>query len=148
MEEIGNLLPTILRRTVRRAEPILIDILAPLWPRITGKPIAQSCRPIDFSNGTLILSTNCPSWAAELRRIAEEIRAGVNGFLGEPVIKKITVRYEPDAGGSGGADPCDNRGSNVESNFELDRASSDRTHARQGGRSGNKHDVKGANGWL
>ena len=37
VEEIGKLLPAIFKRQVRRNDPKMIEILAPLWTRVVGK---------------------------------------------------------------------------------------------------------------
>ncbi len=54
--------------------------------------MAQYSRPVTFTAGTLTLATACPSWAAQLRHMAEEIRAEINSFLGGPIVKKLRVR--------------------------------------------------------
>jgi hypothetical protein len=54
--------------------------------------MAQHCLPIAFSAGSLTLASDCPSWNAQIRLLAEEIRAEINGFLGSPVVKKIRVQ--------------------------------------------------------
>jgi hypothetical protein len=92
VEEVGKLLPAIFRAQLRRDSTPLAKILAPLWPRIAGKEIAEHSRPASFVAGTLILGTSCPAWAGQLRRMTEEIRAGVNSFLGCPVVKKVRVQ--------------------------------------------------------
>ena len=92
VEEIGKILPAVFMRQVRRNEPMLIEILAPLWPRVVGKGIAQQSRPTAFEAGTLTLVTSCPSWAAQLRQMSEEVRAQINNCLGSAVVKKLRVR--------------------------------------------------------
>lgn len=98
MEDIGKLLPAIFRKQVRRSSPSLVEFLAPLWPRVAGRPIAQHSRPATFEQGTLTLLASCPSWSAELRRMAEEIRAGINSYMGTPIVKKLRVQYAPSLG--------------------------------------------------
>lgn len=92
MEEIGKILPSLLRRHVRRADPPLVEILSPLWPVAAGKAIAEHSRPVAFGSGILTLAVSSSSWATQLQKLAEEIRAEVNSFLGSPVIKKLRVR--------------------------------------------------------
>jgi hypothetical protein len=100
VEEIGKILPAVFKRHVRQSEPALVELLAPLWPRLVGKAIARQSRPVAFEAGTLQVVTSCPTWAAQLRQLAEEIRAEINGHLGGPVVKKLRVRYEPKASGT------------------------------------------------
>ena len=95
MDEVAKVLPSLFRKQIRRPEPHLVDILLPLWPRITGKNMAQHSRPAFFVSGVLTLNTDCATWAKQLRYMAEEIRAGVNGFLGQPVVKKLRIQTVP-----------------------------------------------------
>ncbi len=93
MKEIGVILPSVLRQQVRRTDSALAELLAPFWPRVVGKGLAQQCRPAGFDAGTLTIETSCTAWAAELRRMSEEVRAAVNGYLGKPVVRKLRIRY-------------------------------------------------------
>ncbi len=95
MDEIGRILPGLFRKQIRRTEPHLVEILLPLWPRITGKTLAQHSRPAVFAAGILTVSTDCPTWGAQLRHMTEELRAGINGFLGQPIVRKLRIRTEP-----------------------------------------------------
>jgi len=95
LEEIGKILPHMFKAQVRRADPALVEILTPLWPWVVGKGIAQQTRPVAFASGTLTLATACSTWAAQLRQMAEEIRAQINGFLGTPIVKKLRVQHAP-----------------------------------------------------
>jgi predicted nucleic acid-binding Zn ribbon protein len=79
---------------VRRADPPLIDILAPLWPRVVGQRIARCTRPVAFLSGTLTLACACPSWTAQLRLMSEEMRAEINSFLGGSVVKRLRVQHD------------------------------------------------------
>ena len=94
MEEIGKILPAVLRGHLRHSEAPFLDLLAPLWPRIVGKGIARQCRPVSFFGGTLTLATSCPTWAAQLRQLSEQIRAEVNRYLGSDVVRKLRVRQD------------------------------------------------------
>ena len=92
MEEIGRIIPSIFKKQIRRTEPRLLEILVPLWPRIAGKAIAQHSRPADFESGVLTLTTDCPTWGTQLRQMTEEIRAEINSYLGQPIVKKLRVK--------------------------------------------------------
>lgn len=105
MEEIGKILPAVFKKQVRRAQPPLVELLAPLWPQVVGKAIAQQSRPVAFGAGTLTLGAFCLSWAAQLRQMAEEIRAEINSFLGSPVVKKVRVQHVPQPGAVEAAAP-------------------------------------------
>jgi predicted nucleic acid-binding Zn ribbon protein len=69
MEEISKILPLIFKGQVRRSNPRVVEILAPLWPQVAGKPMARHSRPAAFEDGLLTLESDCMAWSAELRRI-------------------------------------------------------------------------------
>ena len=91
MEEIGKILPKVLKPQLSRLEPPVVEVLAPLWTRVAGKALARQCRPVAFSAGTLTLATDDAGWAEPLQQMAEEIRAHVNNFLGKPVVKHLRI---------------------------------------------------------
>ncbi len=95
VEEVGKILPSILGRHVNRGDSRLVEVLTALWPRAVGQGIAQHSRPVTFVSGTLTLATACPSWAAQLGQMSEEVRAEINSFLGRPVVRKLRVRHVP-----------------------------------------------------
>jgi hypothetical protein len=102
VKEIGVILPSVLRQQVRPTDSALAELLEPFWTRLVGKALAQQCRPAAFNAGTLVLETSCTSWAAEIRRMSEEIRAAVNSNLGKPLVKKLRVRFAvPECRGAG-----------------------------------------------
>ena len=91
MEALGSLLPKALHKHVTRGNQPVVQILVPLWPRIVGKYIARFSQPTAFDSGTLRVAVSSPTWAAELRRLSDEIRAQINGALGAPVVKRLRV---------------------------------------------------------
>lgn len=92
MDEVAKILPSLFRKQMRRDEPYLLEILLPFWPRIAGKAIAQHCQPAYFSGGVLTLNADCATWGTQLRQMAEEFRARINGYLGQPVVKKLRIK--------------------------------------------------------
>lgn len=102
MEKVGRILPAILKGEVRRTQPPLVEILAPLWPCVAGKAMAEHCWPVAFNEGTLTLATECPTWRSQLQLMSEEIRAEVNSYLGKPVVKRLKVMKAGQPGPSEG----------------------------------------------
>jgi predicted nucleic acid-binding Zn ribbon protein len=92
VDEIGKVLPSLFRKQIRRAEPHLLEILLPLWPRIAGNTMAEHSQPALFACGVLTLHTDCATWGKQLKHMAEQIRAKINGFLGEPIVKKLRIK--------------------------------------------------------
>lgn len=95
MEEVGRILPSVVGRHMHDGDSRLLQVLSALWPRAVGKGIAQHSLPVSFVSGTLTLATACPSWAAQLGQMREEVRAGINGFLGRPLVRMLRVRHTP-----------------------------------------------------
>ena len=95
MEEVGRLLPSVVGRHMHGADARLVQVLSALWPRAVGERIAEHSLPVSFVSGTLTLATACPSWAVQLGQMREEVRAGINGFLGRRLVRKVKVRHTP-----------------------------------------------------
>ena len=95
MEKVGKILPAIFKRNLQSTDARVVEILVPFWPFVAGKAMAQQCQPVAFREGTLTLATECPSWSAQLHQMAEEIRAEINSFLGQPVVKRLRVQRVP-----------------------------------------------------
>ena len=92
MDEIGKVLPALFKKQIGRSEPHLLDILVPLWPRIVGRIMAEHSQPAAFASGLLTLNTDSATWAVQLRHMTEEIRGGVNKFLGRAIVKKLRIK--------------------------------------------------------
>ena len=92
MDEIGKLLPALFTRQIRCGEPRLLEILLPLWPRVVGKLMAQHSRPALFASGVLTLEADCAAWGTQLRHLTQEVRVGINTYLGQPMVKKLRIR--------------------------------------------------------
>ncbi len=92
MDEVGKILPAVFKPHVQQGDPPVAEILAPLWPRVVGKVMARQCRPIAFSRGTLTVAAESESWSLQLQQMEEDVRAGINAFLGGPVVRRLVVR--------------------------------------------------------
>jgi len=95
MEEISKILPLIFKGQAHRTNPPVLDILAPLWPLVAGKPMARHSRPVGFQEGTLILECDCTAWSTEMRHMSDAILAQVNRYLGVPAVRKLKISYVP-----------------------------------------------------
>ena len=93
MEEISKILPLIFKGQVRRSSPRMVEILAPLWPQVAGKPMARHSRPVAFEDGLLTLESDCTAWSAEMRRMSDDILTRINRYLGVPAVRKLKVLY-------------------------------------------------------
>jgi hypothetical protein len=95
MDELGKLLPRFLSKHLRGDQAPVLEVLAPLWPRVAGRAMAEQSRPVAFANGTLTLAASSAPWATELRGLHDEIRIAVNRTLGRPLVKRVRVRLSP-----------------------------------------------------
>ncbi len=94
MEEIGKLLPVVLKGYYSRKLERLPEILAPFWTRVAGKAIAENSRPVSFRGGNLTLSVSTDCWATQLRSMTAEIRDRINAFLGDSLVSKVSIRCQ------------------------------------------------------
>jgi hypothetical protein len=92
VDEVAKILPSILKREVQRVDPPLVEILAPLWPKVAGAAIAQQSQPAAFVAGTLTLAAASLSWAKALAEMREELRDRINAYLGRPVVRAVRIR--------------------------------------------------------
>lgn len=92
MEELGKILPRVLKKHARSESGPMLAVLAGIWAQAAGKAIAEQARPLAFSAGTLTLAVGCPTWAAQLQGLREEIRCAINRTLGRAIVRQIRVK--------------------------------------------------------
>jgi len=92
MEELGKILPRVLKKHARGERTALLAALTGVWPQAAGKALAEQARPLAFSAGTLTLAVACPTWAAQLKGLHEEIRSAINQTLGRALVRQIRVK--------------------------------------------------------
>jgi len=92
MEELGKILPRVLKKHARGERAPVLAALVGVWPQAAGKAIAEQARPLAFSAGTLTLAVACPTWAAQLKGLREEIRGAVNQTLGRQLVRQVRVK--------------------------------------------------------
>jgi hypothetical protein len=95
MDEVAKVLPSILKRQVQRVDLPLVEILAPLWPKVAGAAIAQQSQPDAFAAGTLTLAAADLSWAKALTVMREELRDKINAYLGRAVVRTVRIWKVP-----------------------------------------------------
>jgi hypothetical protein len=103
MEDLGNILPRVLKKHARSESGPMLAVLAGVWPRAAGKAIAQQARPLAFSAGILTLAVACPNWAVQLNGLREEIRSAINKTLGRALVRQVRVKLVRD--GAAGVAP-------------------------------------------
>lgn len=92
MDEVGKILPSLIGRQIGSGEPQVLEVLISLWPRIAGKTMAQHSQPARFAAGVLTLAADGATWGTQLQYLAKDICAGINGFLGRALVKKLRIQ--------------------------------------------------------
>jgi len=76
------------------ARSATVSGLAQRWDEVAGASIAAHTRPVRVRDGVLLVATDDPAWAAELRWLGDELAARAREVLGDPSIERIEVRVE------------------------------------------------------
>jgi len=60
------------------------------WPALVGPNVAAHCRPVAFRAGELVVATDHPAWASQLRLLADDVvhKAQASGLR----VGSMTVR--------------------------------------------------------
>ncbi|MBQ0983259.1 DUF721 domain-containing protein [Streptomyces sp. F63] len=63
------------------------------WPQIVGPEVAQHCAPERYDEESRVLTVRCDStaWATQLRLLAPQLVARLNGDLGRGTVRLIKV---------------------------------------------------------
>jgi predicted nucleic acid-binding Zn ribbon protein len=62
------------------------------WDRLVGPEIADHCRPVSLTDGTLVLVAESSAWATQLRLMARTMTARLSERAGAGVVTSIEVR--------------------------------------------------------
>jgi predicted nucleic acid-binding Zn ribbon protein len=96
---IGRVLDgLLLERSFARGLPI--GRLSARWPHLVGPRIGSASAPVSLEGGTLVVAASSGAWGAQVRFLAEEIRAKVNAELGDGTVDRVhvVVRDDPAKG--------------------------------------------------
>src|SRR5438552_5085514 len=91
LEEIGKILPRVFERRAAQQDAGLSEFLAAVWGRVAGTAVAAHSRPVALTGGALTLAVSSAAWAVALRKMSEELRAAVNGYLGRAAVRKLRI---------------------------------------------------------
>ncbi len=62
------------------------------WPGLVGEVIGAHSRPIEVTDGTLLIEVDDPAWASELGWLSEDLLARIRESLDTNEINEIRVR--------------------------------------------------------
>jgi predicted nucleic acid-binding Zn ribbon protein len=68
------------------------------WETLVGPGIAAHARPLSLSHGVLIIGTDQPAWATELRFLAPDLLQRLSAIAGQGEIERIDVKVVPPKG--------------------------------------------------
>lgn len=94
MEELGSIFPKALKKQTLHGKQPVVQILAPLWPRVVGRFISQVSEPVWFDEGTLFVTVSSAAWAAQLQAMTDPLRAQINNYLGVQAVRKLRIRLK------------------------------------------------------
>ena len=61
------------------------------WPELVGDHVGEHCTPESFADGRLVVRTDAPAWATELRMLAPTVVRRLNEELGDGTVTTIEV---------------------------------------------------------
>ncbi|MGR4881647.1 DUF721 domain-containing protein [Streptomyces sp. LARHCF249] len=80
-------------RTERGWEmPMAVAGVMERWPEIVGPEIAAHCVPERYEDRELLVRCDSSAWAAQLKLLAPQLVARLNGDLGQGTVRMIQVR--------------------------------------------------------
>jgi len=65
--------------------------IAEVWARIAPPGLVTHCWVSSLVRGVLVLDSDAPVWAQEVRMVAPELTVRINEEVGEPVVHDIVV---------------------------------------------------------
>jgi predicted nucleic acid-binding Zn ribbon protein len=72
-----------------------LGTLVERWSEVVGADVAAHARLEALRDGTLVVATDDPIWASQLRYLEGAIRDRANELAGGPVVAAVTVRVRP-----------------------------------------------------
>jgi predicted nucleic acid-binding Zn ribbon protein len=62
------------------------------WPAIVGTEVAEHCRPVTFSDGTLTVRADSTAWATQLRLMSSSILGRLETEVGKDAVTELQVQ--------------------------------------------------------
>jgi predicted nucleic acid-binding Zn ribbon protein len=78
--------------TLRAPSVDVLDSVFTRWPEIVGDDVAAHSRPVSIDGSTLVVSVDDPTWASEVRWLANEVVARVVEVSGSDRVSTVEVR--------------------------------------------------------
>ena len=65
------------------------------WEEVVGADVARHCRPVAVESDRLVVVASDPSWASEVKWLAEQVLARVNELSSTDRLRSVVVRVAP-----------------------------------------------------
>jgi predicted nucleic acid-binding Zn ribbon protein len=62
------------------------------WPEIVGRDLAEHTRPVEYTDGELVVAADSATWATQLRLLAATLVRRLNEELGAGCVQRVKVR--------------------------------------------------------
>lgn len=82
----------LLQRYLGTARPSSISVLEDNWRQIIGVRLADSCELRSLHHGRLVIRSDDPGVAEQLRWMAGDLRAAANSVIGSDDVAEVEVR--------------------------------------------------------
>ena len=87
-------LPTVLKNVLKKyelTESIESNQLFTRWDIFVGEKIAKQCKPVEFTNGELVIQAKNNIWRQELAQRQDDLLNLLNGRIKSSLVKKIKI---------------------------------------------------------
>jgi predicted nucleic acid-binding Zn ribbon protein len=88
---IGDSLSSLARR-LGVAEPSVLTGIFGKWEELVGPAIAAHATPLSLSQGVLVIGTDQPAWATQLRFLGPDLLVRLSGSAGHGQIERVEVK--------------------------------------------------------
>lgn len=73
----------------------LLSTVFERWEEVVGADVARHCRPAAVEGDRLVILASDPTWASEVRWLADRVVARVNELSSTDRLKTVAVRVAP-----------------------------------------------------
>lgn len=81
-----------LARRLGAPPPAALAIVHTRWAEAVGEQLAEHCRPGSLRDGVLVVLTEEPGWASQLKFLVGQLADRVNEAVGSPLVREVEVR--------------------------------------------------------
>ncbi len=96
MDKLIKTLPAILRASGNSEEVCEVACMA-AWNNAVGEGLRAHAIPVQFINATLVVVVADGIWKRQLEQMCGQLLFRLNSALGQPLVKSIDLRVDPNA---------------------------------------------------